>query len=171
MINPLTRRILTGTVVVISLSAPACKKTTTTPAPPKPVAAFAATINGTAISSGWIWVSNGNPGTGFVEISAGVSDASSDGILLQANNVVAPTTVTLNSNASLGSFGQYSSGPAATEIMYRTDASHTGTITFTQVDATNKLLSGTFTFTALQYSPAGTPTVNVTNGSFSNITW
>ena len=53
-----------------------------------------------------------------------------------------------------------------------TDSLHSGTVTITSCDVANKTISGTFSFSAIQKSPAGgTATANITNGTFADIKW
>jgi hypothetical protein len=57
--------------------------------------------------------------------------------------------------------------------VYRTDATHTGTVNITQYDSTNRKISGKFSFNALITSTTGTitPTISITNGSFTNVSF
>jgi hypothetical protein len=135
---------------------------------------YSATVAG-AGNSGWAAISAGNPSTGFVLLSA-AADGGNTGVLLQVYNVTAPGTYTINTSPSTGNFMDCDLGPSATQVSYRTDATHTGTITFTKVDRVNKGLSGTFSFTALQYNATtgttgGTATATVTSGSFTDVCW
>ncbi len=135
---------------------------------------FNATVNGSS-GNGWSAISAGNPSTGFVLISA-ATNAGDPGVLLQVNNVTGPGTYTINTCATAGNFLQCTIGPSATQVQYRTDATHTGTITFTKADRTLKGLSGTFSFTANQYdavsnTTVGPGTATIINGSFNDVCW
>jgi len=67
--------------------------------------------------------------------------------------------------------GQYWDGTILNQTTYITDSTHTGTVTITKYDTANKLMSGTFSFTARQFYPTGTATKSVTNGSFTDAKW
>ncbi|MFM9944855.1 MAG: DUF6252 family protein [Bacteroidia bacterium] len=66
---------------------------------------------------------------------------------------------------------QYWQGPVLSNVSYLTDTIHKGTVTLTKYDATNKLMSGTFSFDAHQYMPKGTAQKNVTAGVFTDVNW
>ncbi|MBI2968805.1 MAG: hypothetical protein HYY40_13475 [Bacteroidetes bacterium] len=67
--------------------------------------------------------------------------------------------------------GSYSLG-SANNVQYTSDASATGTLTVSAYDGTAKKISGTFSFTGKKsYPTAGTETITVTSGSFTDITW
>lgn len=52
---------------------------------------------------------------------------------------------------------------------YYSDPTHTGTLSITKYDAANQLISGTFSFTAI--NDADLTTATVTDGSFTNVKW
>ena len=56
---------------------------------------------------------------------------------------------------------------------YQTDATHTGTVSVTQCDTINRKVSGKLSFNGFNSTigSAGTPTVNITNGSFTNVSF
>jgi hypothetical protein len=128
---------------------------------------------------------NGTPVT-FASITASLSSGrfTITGVLPAQNsslqevvlytNLGATGTVTLNgASTTAGNTGMYGSGPSTSNLtQYWTDASNTGTMTITTFDATNKVMSGTFSFTAVQFYPNPAPgTVTVTSGTFSNLKW
>jgi len=62
------------------------------------------------------------------------------------------------------------SSDGLTTTTYRTDSTHIGSITISQYDAVNHKISGTYSFTA-KVEGSGTNTVNVTNGTYTNLGW
>jgi hypothetical protein len=83
-------------------------------------------------------------------------------------------TYTLNSGiAANGSNAIYATGPTTSNLTkFRTDTLDTGTLTITAMDTVKKIMSGTFSFRARQFSPtASAATVTVTNGNFANLKW
>ena len=55
-------------------------------------------------------------------------------------------------------------------VSYWTDKNHTGTITISKLDIAGKLMSGSFSFTAVQAEPLNsTATVSVTSGVFTDL--
>lgn len=77
---------------------------------------------------------------------------------------------TYTSQAGSASFDYYA-GTSSNQLHYVTDANHTGTVTITNIDTTNNVVSGTFSFEA--NTPSGqsqTPaTHSITSGSFTNL--
>ena len=89
-------------------------------------------------------------------------------------DVTAASTGTYSLNSANGiNTGLYIEGPNTSNLIkYETDASHTGSVTFTKMDLTKQLMSGTFSYNALEFSPTvGTASVVITNGSFTNVPW
>jgi hypothetical protein len=90
---------------------------------------------------------------------------------IYAVNLFIPNSVgtsTLNGGTTYAYFDSN-----VTNTTYKTNATYTGTVVVTQYDAAGKTVSGTYSFNALQTSPggAGTSTVSITNGSFTNVSF
>ena len=65
-------------------------------------------------------------------------------------------------------FGEYiEDNGGANQKIFGTDSTHTGTLVITKLDTINRLISGTFNFTALQ--DGGTAVINVTDGQFTDL--
>lgn len=98
-------------------------------------------------------------------------------VIKQISIVYSPLTTTgtyeLNTSVSVISpktikLGEYIEDPGgANQISYETDSTHTGTLVITKLDTINRLISGTFNFTALQ--DGGTAIINVTDGQFTDL--
>ncbi len=69
-----------------------------------------------------------------------------------------------------GSFGQYA---VSIDSIYSTQqAPNIGTATITKFDKVGKRISGTFSFKSIQtYPNASSKTVNITEGSFTDVKW
>ncbi|MDB5281731.1 MAG: hypothetical protein JWO06_806 [Bacteroidota bacterium] len=61
----------------------------------------------------------------------------------------------------------YTHGPVSRDTIWNTNATHSGTVTITKLDMSNKVVSGTFSFTA--FTTGALPDVHVTNGSFTDV--
>lgn len=85
------------------------------------------------------------------------------------NNVTGTGNYNLNVNTSLGAFsgnyGYYVKRNLTPENEWITSATSTGTVTLTRYDTTAKIISGTFSFNALNTYNAPSP-LSVTEGRF-----
>lgn len=83
-------------------------------------------------------------------------------------DVNTPGVYQLNSNVThpngVGNYGYYVKRNFSPEDEWITSATHTGTVTFTKVDLVNKLIAGTFEFSAGSLYNAGV--LSVTEGRF-----
>ncbi len=80
-------------------------------------------------------------------------------------------TPTYSGTTVTGWGGYYEGTSAANYTVYMTDSTNTGTVTITKYDAASKTISGTYSFTAKQTTPAGTATKKITNASFTDVKW
>jgi hypothetical protein len=83
------------------------------------------------------------------------------GIINVTGQSIIPTTYILNDNPRQS--GDYDNSPLVNDI-YKTDATHTGQLTITTLDKTNKIIQGTFYFKA--YNAYRSDSVSVTEGKF-----
>ena len=70
-----------------------------------------------------------------------------------------------------GNNAGYSYGDKPNQVSFITSSRYTGNIEITELDVTNKKVSGTFAFTAIEILPSGlgTRVAQITEGNFSNI--
>jgi|GEM_PF-6355534 len=66
---------------------------------------------------------------------------------------------------SVSMMAVYTATSTGTLTNYTNDAAHTGTVTITKYDLTNRLISGSFTFSAA----AGSALVTVSDGQFTDV--
>jgi hypothetical protein len=130
---------------------------------------FNATVNGTATS----FLPAGSHNSGVYTITGSISTAPLQSIAI---STLGKTTGTYTLNSGIGTNGSnaiYATGPTTSNLTkFRTDTLDTGTLTITAMDTVKKVMSGTFSFTAKQFSPtASAATVTVTNGNFTNLKW
>ncbi|HKC69282.1 MAG TPA: hypothetical protein VKG26_13685 [Bacteroidia bacterium] len=159
---------ITVLAVIIILG---CKKKTTTTAtnttPPPP----------TTVTNQMIFTVNG--GTTYTATTDAVftNQLTVNGGTSTSNNI----EVTLNMPKSVGTY-TLNLGLSADYVYtdnnnnfqnYQTDATHTGTVSVTQCDTINRKVSGKFSFNGFHSTigSAGTPTVSITNGSFTNVSF
>lgn len=84
--------------------------------------------------------------------------------------ITGPGTFLLNQNTSKvpgasASYGYYEVRRFRPEEEYITSSTHTGVVTITRYDVANRIISGTFSFTAADISDPS-KTINVTEGRF-----
>jgi len=159
---------ITALAIILILG---CKKktttTTTNTTPPPP----------TTVVNQMIFTVNG--GTTYTATTDAVftNQLTVNGGTSTSNNI----EVTLNMPKSVGTY-TLNLGLSADYVYtdnnnnfqnYQTDATHTGTVSVTQCDTINRKVSGKFSFNGFNSTigSAGTPTVNITNGSFTNVSF
>lgn len=85
------------------------------------------------------------------------------------SNVTGPGTYSLNTDVTragaTSSYAYYVKRELTPQNEWITSSSYTGTVTITRLDVTNKVVSGTFQFTALNIYNTPQP-INVTEGRF-----
>ncbi len=147
----------------------------TKPSPAAVVAAvgggsMSATCNGTSIAFVPAAVLN----SGIFTITGVQTNTAPVENMVIYTNATTTGTYTLNFGGSTnGNAALYSVGPTTGSMTsYRTDSTHTGTLTITTLDMTNKTMTGTFNFTGKQSNPTvGTATATVTSGTFAGVKW
>lgn len=161
----------TMSVILVGVALTACtKKSSPTPSSSTntntntSTATFSATVNGTPITM--TGSASYNSSAGWLTISA-----SGGGYVIQAVDLApAVGSVTLSSYTTFNSYATITQ--TATSEVWSTDATHTGTFTLTTYNTTSKIISGSISFTANETSPtAGGSTINITNGTFANISF
>lgn len=159
-----------------------------------PTGGFVAPANRTAtVAAGNVanvgTVSPGNTGGGGSGITyrlnggATITATSASGIL-QANTLILlgltaeGTMLTLNlvglsgpGSYALTSGGSFASYRNAGNLFWSTSAGGSGTVLVSDFDATNRKISGVFTFTANRTSGSSPDPITVTNGTFTDITY
>jgi hypothetical protein len=132
-----------------------------------------ATVNGKSFS-GIASASMSNGGLLFAAVQTGGTPATKEFNLYTKVNATGTYNMNVNTGQTgAGNTGVYAEGASAGTLTdYWTDSTHTGTIVITKYDVSAKKVSGTFSFNAIQFYPqTGTGTVNVTNGSFTDVSW
>jgi hypothetical protein len=164
-----TTRIITA-ITFLFLTAyvfQACKKASTTPA-----ATVCSQKNLTATADGSSYTSctcsASNNGT-YISISS--VDGGTGPALHQIYIDVPTAAPIVGTPYVLGTgfgIGEYSVG-SPTAAIYQTNTTNLGTITITKYDATNRLMSGTFSFPCVPASSSASGTKNVTGGTFTDV--
>jgi len=144
---------ITAIAVVLFTLGSCAKKTTSTPAA-STTPSFSATMNGTATT----FTGSASSGANYFQIN-GVN-TSTYTVELFLYKVSSTGTYSLAANNGSDSYSAISSQSG------QSWTSTSGTVTISTYDATNKLVSGTFSITA-----TGSGSMSVTNGSFSNISF
>jgi hypothetical protein len=172
------KRLLTYSVLLslVWLIVGGCKKAITPAPSPATYPSFAATVNGIR-DSNWVVTTSGGKGNiggytdvTFVNIDASSANSTSDNISLCIYYFTGVGTYPLNSPPLQAPYssGVFNTGVSSSVVEYVTNTNHPGSVTFTKVDILHNLVSGTFSFTAIQNN-TGPGIVNITNGSFSNL--
>jgi hypothetical protein len=150
-------------ILMAGIAFTSCKKSTPASPAPAPVTntttpSFVATVSGSVVH----FTGAASNSTQFSVSGTSTNYIISIGTFLQGTGTVTMdgTTGTAASITQIASSGN---------TTYMTDNTHTGVLTITAYDATKKMASGTFSFTAVATS--GSTTMSVTSGSFTNIKW
>jgi hypothetical protein len=150
-----------------------CKKTTTpTPvATPTPSPSASYTFNAMGVTATGVQYSILS-GTQSLQITGSNATASGNGneqtVVITINNAV-NSTGSYTLNASVNNTGVYTSGGSTNPMKYSTGSSpYVGTLNITNYDATNRLMSVSFSFNAQEYSP-NTSSSGTIYGSFANV--
>jgi hypothetical protein len=170
-----------STIIALgSLIAFACKKSTTTTTTPTTTPTTQGTlsyiVSGTTYTSTAIGsAATASTGTN-ITVQYPTSSNASNIVELYLNNVTGTGTYTLNSSSGAtgsGNEATYSTNASSNITQYWTTPTNTGIATVTSLDVTHGLISGTFSFTAVQWYPTASPapTVNITNGVFTNVNY
>jgi hypothetical protein len=171
--NTLMTKSFTGfcaiSITLIVLFGSCSKPTTAAVVAAAGLGSFNATVNGTATA----FLPAGSYNNGVYTITGSITTAPLQSIAISTLGKTTGT-YTLNSGiAANGSNAIYATGPTTSNLTkFRTDTLDTGTLTITAMDTVKKIMSGTFSFRARQFSPtASAATVTVTNGNFANLKW
>jgi hypothetical protein len=145
-----------------------CEKKTT----PSPTGPIVATIGNSLADNGTfyfqpIWVKFS--GDTFSFYSRCTDNAEEVEVYLCVKTKI-PGTFLLS--ASNYAFNGASGSGSLIGFAYYTDSTHTGSVTVTKLDTINHIASGSFKFTAEEQEPSRNGgTDNLSNGSFTNLTW
>ncbi len=111
-----------------------------------------------------------NPTAGPLQITGSNAGSNSNYqtvVITVDNTVNAAGTFTLNTTASNSSDnGVYTSST----FSYNTNATHTGTITLSKVDMVNRVMSASFSFSAIEFNPDNNSSGTI-SGSFTNVSF
>ncbi len=155
------------TLFVLFFITPSCGKKTT-PAPATNVAITPTyTFNAMGITATGVQYSVSNPITGPLKISGSNAGGNTNyqTVEITINSAVnAAGTYPLSSSS--GNTGIYTSG--GNTVRYETNATNTGNLIITNINMTNKTISGSYNFTAQQYFPT-TGSSGSIYGSFTNL--
>jgi hypothetical protein len=159
------------TLILLAVAILSCKKKTTPAATPTPTVippSFSFTALGITTTGVQYTISNPTGGPFQVTGSNTGSSSNYQTVVITVSNgsdITVPGTFTLNTTASNNSDNAvYTSGT----FSYSTNASHTGTITFSKVDMVNRVMSASFSFSAQEYSPNNSSSGTI-SGSFTNV--
>jgi hypothetical protein len=158
-------------LIVLVVATLSCKKKPAPATPPSPTVlppSFSFTAFGITTAGVQYTINNPTGGPFQVTGSNGSNNSNYQTVVITVSNgseITTPGTFTLNTAASNSSDNAvYTSGT----FSYNTNASHTGTITFSKVDMANRVISASFSFSAIEYSPSNNNSGTI-SGSFTNV--
>src|ERR1700756_5144568 len=170
--KPLNYFILVCSVLlIVFFTATSCKKknttTTTTPAPTGTTTSY--TFNAMGITATGVQYTITNPTAGPLKIVGNNGNGTGGNyqtVTITINSAV-NSTGSYTLSAAYNNSGVYTSG--TNTMRYSTgSAPYVGTLNVTKIDMTNKIMSATFNFNALEYFPNNNGSGNI-YGSFDNV--